>query len=503
VCANVGQKFFSTWRDILLGDAIPGVLLDFVKEWLYPPLNGRFVGFLDSSVERPLAFVELVRSVLARPEWTRLISKALAVLTANAPPLRVWHLQALSSDSSAYWKAKAKRLSRQLQDSSIRRHQGSRPLAVVARQSQGANDRTRTIPQTVSATCGKMTSDAETESHPSVHMRGHGALTIWKNTAGANKSWRRCPKVVIWRHSKHRSRSSRLAEYTTDLFVSRLWIPHIFERHPPSKTTLKPKRLIRVKQARFTPSKHKWTPLGDMHDCNTMLTKRGNDASSKRSPGKYPSKSDVTEPGTAFTRLIWDVERKAKPWRQLDCFVPSGQLFRKRWRVLTFLRNDSHADVYSVHDIMFRSSRRHESIETEAHFFLDDLHGNWLTAAKRKQGRLRSGQGFEDEFSYGIRCVIVVRVLAKAQTFDLRMSEKDFPYLTCKRTAPRAYSMSGGESYASIVRKSAIGASTELQQRVQPHQSIRDAKRSVNARVKRSEKQRMQRLAQRHAQRSG
>jgi hypothetical protein len=107
-----------------------------------------------------------------------------------------------------------------------------------------------------------------------------------------------------------------------------------------------------------------------------------------------------------------------------DKLLNEGQLLDSRFTVAQFLRSDSHADVYLVHDVHGNTCVLH------AHVFISGgLPGNWGSFAKRKMMRMR--KNCVAEFKFSSRTVIVMETERPIPHTSLAFiwEDEDFPPL--------------------------------------------------------------------------
>jgi hypothetical protein len=139
--------------------------------------------------------------------------------------------------------------------------------------------------------------------------------------------------------------------------------------------------------------------------------------------------NDVLEPGKAFMRFTWKNKTIANGVGHLDRFLPTGLLFRSGWRINEFIRNDNHADVYSLNSKDLRDHGHDAESSLEAHVFLDEYHGNSKNYASRKKSRMCRGGNFLDKFWHNGRHVFIIRVSKEVISFMSRNYEEEFPGL--------------------------------------------------------------------------
>ena len=339
-------------------------------------------------------------------------------------------------------------------------------------------------------------------------VQGQKRLNAWRCSAGRHKSWRRCPKVLAVTAAQQRLISVQLRKLDGISFKSPLWIPQAFQQYQYEDKRGRGDKLTRLRQQKRVPKKGNWKEDYDLgvHDEPTNAMRSHNVGHhDTRSIGQHDLSQQSVEPGKAFIRLIWEKETRANPIGQLGRFLVTGLLLFGRWRILQFLRNDSHADVYSVEDMHFRGSRRHTSAQLEAHYFMSQCSGNWRTAAKRKQNRLLRSERFQANFSYGDRCMVILKVNQMTEIFDLRQRIDEFPVLGGRKEPKLLYAQSEHRSYAEVLRQAisddGMATRTEIHQ-LPKTVSVKKMQFPSLAKARRAEKQRLARLEQRQAQRT-
>jgi hypothetical protein len=245
-----------------------------------------------------------------------------------------------------------------------------------------------------------------------------------------------------------------------------------------------------------------------------------------------------TEPGPLFIRFTWD--KKVITAVTLEHSIAIGTIFTSRWlrwRVKKFIRNDSHADVYSVTYLglknptveeltvtrIHRLLEMNNSVEAEANVFFDNVEGNWRTYASRHMKRLKNDKCTLDSLYWGGRQVLISQVRSKQTSFKLINSEAEFPSLPAQKGSTEVkYSRQPPcprqSSYAHALRDAVVAKSSgkseylasrrlvlehHLKLRIQEQQK-RDATRQKleTTRQKRGEKQKRKRQAKRGERRA-
>ncbi|KAH6881408.1 hypothetical protein BKA58DRAFT_2034 [Alternaria rosae] len=337
-------------------------------------------------------------------------------------------------------------------------------------------------------------------------IQGQGKLNAWRRSAGRQKSWRRCPKRIVFNCAQHRLLSAQLRNLDGRFFKSPLWIPQVFQQHRYVDKRDRNNRLTRLELQNRVPRREnqkKKHDLGFEKELSTSAKSHEAESTLPTLRGQPTRPRQSVELGTAFIRLIWERETRTTPIGQLDRFLAIGLLLVGRWRVLHFLRNDNHADVYSVEDIHFQSSRRHTTVQMEAHYFINQHSSNWRTAAKRKQNRLLKSERCQANFRYNDRYMVILRVFPNTDAFELRRCISDFPALCGRKSSKSLYALAERRSYAEVLRQAILNDGIVM--RSEMHQASqtepeRNAQRSALAKARRAEKQRMARLEKRQAQ---
>jgi hypothetical protein len=327
-------------------------------------------------------------------------------------------------------------------------------------------------------------------------LKGNKALEVWKKNAGSGKTWRRCERVqtsnlkvlVIIRYGDLR------------FYQPLLWLPQAFVRSTKQQQHRDLKRILVSKKRIRKPGKHfKPPPLGVEKDEGSYELQQSQ-RSLYRTRERYLHELDDTGLPGAYIRLTWG--SVAIPRGQLDRFLPGGLILQSRWHVLSFLRNDSHVDVYAVTDI---HEQLEASTELELHLFLAGNLGNSATYAKRKQERTYNSGRCLGRFWYGERRVLVVQIPRTQELYQMQM--KDFPALTgnggkSKWQIACAFRHSRLPTYASVLSSPAYSLqSPPLHQRLKEEEDQRFERIKERAREKKSRKQRDKRHSQRLATR--
>jgi hypothetical protein len=125
-----------------------------------------------------------------------------------------------------------------------------------------------------------------------------------------------------------------------------------------------------------------------------------------------------------FIRLTWD--KGTLQDISTSCFLDAHALLDHRYKIRAFVRNDNHADVYSISTDSGSDSSR----SLEAHVFLCSIEGNWKTYAARKAKRMMKSEKYMDSFGLDHWRVIIMDV-TEEQSKDLKRGNyaQDFPPL--------------------------------------------------------------------------
>jgi hypothetical protein len=137
----------------------------------------------------------------------------------------------------------------------------------------------------------------------------------------------------------------------------------------------------------------------------------------------------VVLPGKAFMRFTWKDKIIANGVGHLDRFLPTGLLIRSGWRIGEFIRNDNHADVYSVSNKNISHYYSEAGSSLEAHAFLDEYHGNSGNYANRHKRRMRRGGCCLESFWLNDRHVLIIRIQKEMGSLISRNYEEEFPDL--------------------------------------------------------------------------
>ncbi|KAH7394381.1 hypothetical protein BKA66DRAFT_438734 [Pyrenochaeta sp. MPI-SDFR-AT-0127] len=267
-------------------------------------------------------------------------------------------------------------------------------------------------------------------------IKGILSLAAWKFSAGKNKSWRRCSRT------KHRGSPGQIStaiarsECFGTFHQSPLWLPQAFVQSHHQDNRKWSTKLLRhgLPNLRLGKQENKNMLVleyqSDVEDRTILLGSRNRSLESESpdqaldyhlDPLEYPAAPK------AFMRFTWKEKILVRATGELDRFLQANLVLRSRWQVNSFLRNDAHADVYSLSDIEIDHSSFNR--ELEGHFFLAEYHGNSAVYARRRKVRMKQGGHCLDTFWYGDRQFLVMRVTRSMERFQLQNNEQEFPRL--------------------------------------------------------------------------
>jgi len=333
---------------------------------------------------------------------------------------------------------------------------------------------------------------------------GRKALTAWKDGAGSNKSWRRCLRTT----TSELKVLVRLRDGNQCFFISPMYLPLAFVRHRTQDGNAHRNEKFRllarchkaVKQGQS--SQQQIDDVSSTKNLHLLLDDKPLHEISKETRARDHHELDDTGLSMAYMRLAWSQEGTLTG--QLDRFLVKGLVLQSCWRILSFLRNDSLADIYAVVDIHDRYAT---SAELELHHFLAEYRGNLAIYAKRKQKRMYNSGNCLARFWDGDRRMLVLRVPRLETPF--RIDPKDFPALTGSASRPALQSrctcpFSNIPTYAAVLRTSR-GDSwlPPLHQRLKEEKARRAEEIIETAREKKSKKQRNERIRKRLGERQG
>lgn len=166
------------------------------------------------------------------------------------------------------------------------------------------------------------------------------------------------------------------------------------------------------------------------------------------------------EPERPFILSLWEATSLAHGIKGTERFLPLNLTFRRGWRLVRFLRDESHADVYFASRTMECPGHK-LGTRLEAHVFLQEDHGRPQHYAKRHKNRLRKTGNCLDTFWYNDRHVYILSIPQAPHTFRLQNSESEFPWLVdqklwAEKTAKRQREFRRNPTYAAMLQKSPV-----------------------------------------------
>lgn len=334
------------------------------------------------------------------------------------------------------------------------------------------------------------------EIYSEVNSKGCIALRSWKELAGSSKSWRKVPKSKF-RDLRNDTRATSTARNSSLFFISAIWLPQAFVRGHQgrgSRTNKTPRSWKPRKKLK--PQGKSNFQIGGLYEQDRevqLVTHETQELQSSTSgvDGHLDPLHD-SEPPKRLLRLVLGEE--VESWAEE--FLPTGMLLRKRWRIQGFIRNESHADVYSVDDL---SDQAHSDSKTELHKFLNIQVGKSATYAQRKQRRMRNSGCCIDDFWHGEMRIFVVRI----NTLGCKRQELAGPSESAFRTKTRTQRiLLGGEkpTYAAVLCREVVGGYKVQSLRAQLNDEAEEriAEIKERKREKKCRKQRDKRQARRH-----
>jgi hypothetical protein len=302
------------------------------------------------------------------------------------------------------------------------------------------------------------------------NILGRKQLHIWKCSAGRSKSWRRFPRLRMqaydqqaWRKWRRRKQSALEHTFAAPL----VWLPSALLRSQSVGSLPRTERLPYRHFKDRRPKKHRCIRIDHAYEHDEGITHHQADETLPKGLTERLDSSgnrdDGTVPGNAFIRFIWKDKTLVNGVGQLDRLLPTGLLFRSGRRIVKLIRNDSHADVYSLSIDNIRHCEPEITSSLEAHVFLDEYHGNSQTFANRQKARMRRSGHCLDIFWYEGRHVFINKIRRERQLFKLRNNEEEFPSLVSqkkcmKHIALQRRSFRGMPSFAAIVKYSPLQA---------------------------------------------
>ena len=342
--------------------------------------------------------------------------------------------------------------------------------------------------------------------------RGQLSLQIWRCAAGKNKSWKRCPKSTVPRQTHHKGLRRYPSGFEHHFAKSPLWLPAAFLRSQAKKqsprlgcvVTRQVPDLVPERARRYDPHVHDFEDAPVTPHERYHTTTIAHDTNIQES-GPVVIEDISREPAGTFIRFTWKDNILTNGIGQLDRFLPNGLVFRTRWCINGFLRNESFADVYSLSKASFVRSSARTEVSLEAHVFLDEYHGNCTVYARRLKGRMHKSAACLDTFWYGGRHVFIMRIQRKPVQFILRNTEEEFPILVdqnkCnKQVALQRRPFRGKPSFVAVAGGGWLDV--DLDHRPPPMPAGKSAlekewEQIEKARLKKAERQRVKRQLQR------
>ena len=259
---------------------------------------------------------------------------------------------------------------------------------------------------------------------------GCGSIARWKKGPGKSKTWKRSPKIVISGPKMFRKERLITSAFISSprYFKPQLWIPALFMRCR-GRVKRQERRIVAEPRASFRESRRdlfERSQYLDEDNASYVSQFRSSELCRRDEKPTTLIRIDqpyLGEPAPIFIRFTWQNKSLIRSSGEVDRFIAPNILLQGKWRVGNFIRNDSHADVYSVLHV-----DRHP-YTAEAHFFLDQFYGNGDTYAKRYKARKRNNGECVDSFWYRGRNVFVIRVQEVKERFNFRNTEKEFPSL--------------------------------------------------------------------------
>jgi hypothetical protein len=307
------------------------------------------------------------------------------------------------------------------------------------------------------------------ETLPVVDVYGRKLLHLWKCSAGRHKSWRRYPRPTTQMYEQQRWSEWKRRCIDHMLSMSVVWLPSAMLRSCQREACTRINRLVRRQSPDRSARRRESLAIDDTFDRNEGAISEylnGKDCA-RQSKAKSLERGIEGDhdlvPGHAFIRFTWKDNTLTNGVGQLDRFLPTGLLFCSGWRIGDFIRNDSHADVYSLSMNNIHHCEPDITSSLEAHVFLDEYHGNSQTFANRHKARMRRSGHCLDIFWHEGRHVFINEVQRERQLFKLRNNEEEFPSLISrkkcmKHIALQRRSFRGMPSFAAIVKYSPLQA---------------------------------------------
>jgi hypothetical protein len=385
--------------------------------------------------------------------------------------------------------------------------EGEYKWSIVSRQDYGNHTDFETVAEAVaSATASKSVDKSSADNMP-----GRKQLHVWKCSAGRSKSWRRFARLTTQASDQQVSRKwirrkpVSIAHNFSSLLV---WFPSALLRSQATRRLLHIKRFP-YGQLPEKRSREKGVECVDYaYEHDQGLPQSLDEDTVSKGQAEHSNDNGDSEDGSVlgnvFIRFTWKDKALINGVGELDRFLRTGLAFCSGWRIDGFIRNDNHADVYSVHNDKVCSSKSQHGARFEAHVFLDEYHGNSQVFANRQKMRMRRSGKCSDSFWYNGRHIFVNRVHEQVVSFKLGNTEKEFPSLVDhrvykKHAAAQRRHLRGRPSFADIV---GIGLQETTTQTGLVGTSERGTELEADKdRYNKREKQKYKRKARRHATR--
>ena len=343
-------------------------------------------------------------------------------------------------------------------------------------------------------------------------VTGQMSLDVWRGTAGNSKSWRRYPKAIASKQFRRKHTLSKRIDVERRFDKALEWVPSAFVRSQHAERPSRMERIVRCRTPCPRSQKMRHVDPHQLHAGNDFVIPERKCGDVSQAPhsevqrlGRDTAGNDTRGPASVFIRFTWKNKILTNGVGQLDRFIPTGLLFRSVWRVDEFLRNESHADVYSLTNARIDPSRDERTAVLEGHVFLDEYHGNSEVYAKRQKTRMRESGNCLDAFWYNGRHIMVMKVLKQLSPFRLRNTEEEFPSLidrgTCMvHVALQRRCFRGKPTYAAIT--GSRPPAREAARLPSPKTVLeKEIEKIEKARLKKAHKQKWKRQVQRDARR--
>lgn len=322
---------------------------------------------------------------------------------------------------------------------------------------------------------------------------GQDTIDLWKHTAGRSKPWRQLPLSTRPKRANQKTQHQRTSKpQITTPAVQR---PANFECHEKCRVPIRRPKARQSLHEELLSHEDEPEMLHCLHAQSVFASV---DAEGGASP------YDV-EPERPFILSVWEATSLAHGIKDTERFLPLNLTFKRGWSLVRFLRDESHADVYSASRTMGCPGHM-LGTQLEAHVFLHEDHGRPQHYAKRHKNRLRKTGNCLDTFWHDDRRVFIMSVPQAPDTFRLQNNESEFPCLVdqkvwAEKAAKRQREVRRQPTYAAVLRKSPVDALLgEHAQKVDTVYAKEMAQINFVT-VKKRQKQRSKRQAQRESKR--